>query len=105
MINENKVYRYLKLRSRRNGFIRGTTVCRHLNIRFKDLKKLDDINGIGSIGVAAYEMKTREARRYAKRNAYCADFRGMFRLNDRIYCIKQKKIRKGKNPINFHLLK
>jgi hypothetical protein len=97
VVSPDVIYRYLKFRSRR-GYVRGSTVCRHLRLPFQLLRGFDDLLGLGSIGPAGDKFPKARHRwlRYARRNFYMADFRYFFKWNGRIYCYSQRTLRKGK---------
>ena len=100
-MNKNIAYRYLRFRSVRYGFIRGTAVARHLRITLTRLTTLDGMPGIGSIGPASEKKLNRHnAIRYAKRNGYAAFFRYTFfdGWRGNLRCVKDRELRKGKWP-------
>ncbi len=90
------IYRFIKLRCKR-GWVSGISICKQLSIPLQQLKALDNIGGIGSIGPCADgPMKRLESwMRYAKYNSYHADFRYFFRYRGRLYCFKERPFRKG----------
>lgn len=94
---QDVIYRYLRLRGRRVGLVRGTTVCRHLGIPLPALRLFNDMEFVISLG-PAIDAPKRYPVRYAKYNGYASSFRCTFRSGGRIWCFKDRPLRKWKWP-------
>lgn len=94
MATDQQIYRFLKFKAH---FIRGTKLCRAMKIPHMRLKALDNVNGIGSFGPCT--RRPLSPIRYAKCNAFSADFIAFFRLGEKYHCIKGRQIMRGRrNP-------
>lgn len=91
MTTNQQIYRYLRFK---NKFVIGTRLCRALRISASALKSLDRVPGVGSMG-PVYSEKLPPIR-YAKRNAFCADFIAFFELSGTYYCIKTRPLVRGR---------
>jgi hypothetical protein len=107
-----KVYRYLRFKGR---FVTGAVVARHMGIALNKLEQVYDYPGLAGMG-PCYKRRKKHSqqfwRRYAKCNAFCADFICFFQdrkfngqgdgplLEDtgKYLCIKDRPLRKGKSP-------
>ena len=88
-----QIYRYLRFKHR---FVAGTRLCKALGISLVQLKTMDRVPGVGSMG-PVYSEKLSPIR-YAKYNAFCADFIAFFE-NDGVYhCRKDRPVIRGRVP-------
>jgi len=91
MTADIQIYRYLRFKKR---FVIGTRLCLALGISHADLKALDRVRGVGSMGPIYSERLS--PIRYAKRNYFCADFIAFFELGGKYYCRKDQPLVRGR---------
>jgi hypothetical protein len=85
-----QIYRYLRFKQK---FVRGRVLCRSLGIRANRLEALNYAPGIGSMGPVT--SKPLSPERYAKYNAFCADFIAFFCFDGKYRCRKGTSWRPG----------
>ncbi|HEX8894398.1 MAG TPA: hypothetical protein VF783_13800 [Terriglobales bacterium] len=93
MSANRQIYRYLRFK---NKFVVGTRLCKALGISLPQLKALDHVRGVGSMG-PVYSEKLSPIR-YAKYNAFCADFIGFFEFDGVYHCRKDRPVVRGRVP-------
>jgi hypothetical protein len=89
--SDRQIYRYLRFKHR---FVRGTRLCRALGISLAQIKSMDRVPGVGSMG-PVYSEKLSPIR-YAKCNAFCAYFIAFFELGGVYYCRKDRPLMRGR---------
>jgi hypothetical protein len=96
MSANRRIYNYLKFKSKRKGFIGGRCIMRQFGLSMKEIARLNDIPGVGSIGPAGDSGDNpRKRARYVKYNAFDGGILVFFRTEKRIYCYKDRPLRKG----------
>lgn len=96
-MNEKIIKRYLRIKSKRRGFIRGTLICKHLGIPLRQAIQLESIAD-GSFGpVRMKSPVTLQAQySYARDNAFMVDNPAYYIIDGHFRHTTHRPLRKGK---------
>lgn len=94
MMTNQQIYRYLRFKHK---FVGGLRLCRVLGISAAQLKAMDRVPGVGSMR-PVYSEKLSPIR-YARRNAFCADFIAFFEYKGVYHCRKDRPVIRGRVPL------